>query len=63
MTFKDLQKPVQSQAEAGQSGKNFLGFQDKPLWIFDKEQHRQQYYVNIDILMGFSSLYSIENAA
>jgi hypothetical protein len=45
VTFKDLQKLVQSQAEQIASRSN-LGLDAKlqglPLWIFDKEQHRLQ---------------------
>jgi hypothetical protein len=45
VTFKDLQKLVQSQAEQIASRSN-LGLDAKlqglPLWIFDEEQHRLQ---------------------
>jgi len=44
LTFKDLQKLVQS-AEAGSSqigNITNLRLQGKPFWIFDREQHRQE---------------------
>jgi hypothetical protein len=45
VTFKDLQKLVQSNANSNSPLKNFLDdlqtkLQNKPFWIFDKEQHR-----------------------
>jgi hypothetical protein len=44
VTFKDLQKLVQSN---GNNNNNFnidlqTKLQDKPFWIFDKEQHQQE---------------------
>jgi hypothetical protein len=44
VTFKDLQKLVQSQAEAAQftAAVNLQAkLHGKPFWIFDKEQHKQ----------------------
>jgi hypothetical protein len=42
VTFKDLQKLVQSSAEARQISAQLLPYQKVPLWIFDREQHRQE---------------------
>jgi hypothetical protein len=43
VTFKDLQKLVQAQAEADPNFRILSQkLQDKPFWIFDKEQHKQQ---------------------
>ena len=41
VTFKDLQKLVQSQSDLGQ---NLLlqRLKDKPFWIWNQEQHKQQ---------------------
>jgi hypothetical protein len=41
LTFKDLQKAVQSQAEQiAAAGSFHAKLQDKPFWIFDREEHR-----------------------
>jgi hypothetical protein len=41
VTFKDLQKAIQSQAEQiAATGNLDAKLQGKPFWIFDKEQHR-----------------------
>jgi hypothetical protein len=44
VTFKDLQKVVQSNTN-GQTNpiELTLALQDKPFWIFDKEQHKQEH--------------------
>jgi hypothetical protein len=42
VTFKDLQKLVQSNGQITSSGSQ-AKLQDKPFWIFDREQHRQEY--------------------
>ena len=43
MTFKDLQKAIQSQAQQSDIDINLQAkLQSLPLWIFDKEQHKQQ---------------------
>jgi hypothetical protein len=43
VTFKDLQKALQSQAEQVDANINLRAkFQDKPFWIFDREQHIQE---------------------
>jgi hypothetical protein len=41
MTFKDLQKLVQSQNNPEQI-QIFNRLRDKPFWIWDKKQHRQE---------------------
>jgi hypothetical protein len=38
----DLQGPTK--AGIVEWPNNFRGLQDKPFWIFDKEQHRQELY-------------------
>jgi hypothetical protein len=44
LTFKDLQKVVQSNTNGQKNPIELtLALQDKPFWIFDKEQHRQEY--------------------
>jgi hypothetical protein len=40
MTFKDLQKLIQSE---GPTQNTYSGLQGKPFWIWDREQHRQEY--------------------
>ena len=43
MTFRDLQRAIQSQAEQISTTRNLeANLQGLPFWIFDKEQHRQQ---------------------
>jgi hypothetical protein len=43
VTFKDLQKAIQSQAQQSDIDINLQAkLQSLPLWIFDKEQHKQQ---------------------
>ena len=42
MGFKDLQKAVQSNNHFNNSNELIAKLQDKPFWIFDKEQHRQE---------------------
>jgi hypothetical protein len=43
VTFKDLQKAIQSQAEQVDANINLQAkLQGLPFWIFDKEQHKQQ---------------------
>jgi hypothetical protein len=46
VTFKDLQKAVQAEAEYTDTNAN-IDLIDKlqglPFWIFDKEQHRQAF--------------------
>jgi hypothetical protein len=43
VTFKDLQKAIESQAERVDANINLRAkLQGKPFWIFDKEQHRQE---------------------
>lgn len=41
MTFKDLQKLVQSQS--GSEQKNTIP-RDKPFWIWDRDQHKFEYH-------------------
>jgi hypothetical protein len=41
VTFKDLQKLVQSQSDPGQSQLS-QKLKDKPFWIWDQKQHRQE---------------------
>lgn len=41
MTFKDLQKLVQSQSSPEQS-QLLQRLRDKPFWIWDQQQHRQE---------------------
>ena len=43
VTFKDLQKAIQSQAEQVDANINLRAkLQGKPFWIYDKDQHRQE---------------------
>jgi hypothetical protein len=42
MTFKDLQKLVQSNGQITSSNSQ-AKLQNKPFWIFDKEEHRQEH--------------------
>jgi hypothetical protein len=42
VTFKDLQKLVQSNGQLNNSIDLQTELQYKPFWIFDKEQHRQE---------------------
>ena len=47
MTFKDLQKQVQSNYDNHNFNNDLLvKLQNKPFWIFDKEQHKQEYIRN-----------------
>jgi hypothetical protein len=41
LTFKDLQKAIQSQAEQIESLNLQAKLQDKPFWIFEREEHRR----------------------
>jgi hypothetical protein len=41
VTFKDLQKIVQSQSEPDQF-QLLQRLQDKPFWIWDQQQHKQE---------------------
>jgi hypothetical protein len=43
VTFKDLQKIVQSQSSGSDNIRNLHNIQDKPFWIFDKEEHKQEH--------------------
>jgi hypothetical protein len=40
LTFKDLKKLVSLEAATQQQSKVFERLQDKPFWIWDKQQHK-----------------------
>jgi hypothetical protein len=42
MTFKDLQKPVQSQSGREQNQLS-QKLKDKPFWVWDKEKHKEEH--------------------
>jgi hypothetical protein len=42
VTFKDLQKVVQSNGQTSTSIDLQSKLEGKPFWIFDREQHRQE---------------------
>ena len=42
MTFKDLKKLVSLEATTQQQSKVFERLQDKPFWIWNKQQHKQE---------------------
>jgi hypothetical protein len=41
--FKDLQKLVSKQQQESTRKQLFTRLQDKPFWIWDKEQHKQEH--------------------
>jgi hypothetical protein len=42
VTFKDLQKLVQSQSGPEQQSQLLQRLRDKPFWLWDQNQHRQE---------------------
>jgi hypothetical protein len=42
IVFKDLQKLVSNQQQENTRKELFARLQDKPFWIWDKQQHKQE---------------------
>ena len=42
MTFKDLQKVIQSQQSGPEQTQVLQRLRDKPFWIWDSKQHKQE---------------------